>query len=125
MKELNLKAFEHINFLGNLFRKGVNLAFQKTGIRGQATGDGSLSCIHFNSETIKDYRSVIKGNFLAMEFIHLYLLVKGINIPRRGGECSISTPMTEKDIGVFLTAFKKSLVEIKPFIEESTPELIM
>jgi glutamate-1-semialdehyde 2,1-aminomutase len=125
LKELNSKAFEHINFLGNLFRKGVNSAFQKTGIRGQATGAGSLSCIHFNSETIKDYRSVIKGNFLAMEFVHLDLLLKGINIPRRGGECSISTPMTENDIAVFLTAFEKSLVEVKPFIEESTPELIM
>ena len=125
LKELNSKVIEHINSLGTLFRKGVNSAFQKAGIKGQATGVGSLSCIHFNSGTIKDYRSVSIGNFLAMELVHLALLVKGINIPRRGGECSISTPMTETDIGVFLTAFEESLVEIKPFIEDSTPELIM
>jgi hypothetical protein len=32
--------------------------------------------------------------------------------------------MTERDVWVFLTAFEESLVEIKPFVEESTPELI-
>ena len=125
LKELNSKVFEHINSLGTLFRKGVNSAFQKTGIKGQATGEGSLACIHCNSGTVKDYRSVAKGNFQAMELVHLELLLKGINIPRRGGECSISTPMTETDVEVFLTAFEESLIEIKPFIEESTPELIM
>jgi glutamate-1-semialdehyde 2,1-aminomutase len=125
LKALNSKVLEHINSLGRLFRKGVNSAFQKVGIRGQSTGIGSLSCIHFNSETIKDYRSVVKGNFPAMELVHLELLLKGINIPRRGGECSISTPMTETDIVDFLTAFEEALADIKPFIEESTPELIM
>jgi len=86
---------------------------------------GSLAQPHFNAGKVRDYRSAEKGNFEAMYLVHLGLLEKGINVPRRGGECSISTPMTEKEVKAFLTAFEESLAEVKSFIEQTTPDLIL
>lgn len=125
LKELTPEAFEHINSLGDLLRKGINRAFERSEIKGQATGMGSLAQPHFNAGKVRDYRSAEKGNFEAMYLVHLGLLEKGINVPRRGGECSISTPMTEKEVSAFLTAFEESLAEVKPFIEQTTPDLIL
>jgi glutamate-1-semialdehyde aminotransferase len=60
-----------------------------------------------------------------MALVHMALLEKGINVARRGGECSISTPMTENEVRAFVAAFEESLSEVKPFVEQTTPELIM
>jgi hypothetical protein len=43
---------------------------------------------------------------------------------QQAGEISISTPMTEKEVKTYLTAFEESLAEVKPFVEETTPHLI-
>jgi glutamate-1-semialdehyde 2,1-aminomutase len=124
LKELTPEAIEHINSLGDSLRGGVDLAFERNGIKGKGTGLGSLTHIHFNSREIRDYRAAEGGNFEAMALVHMELLERGINVPHRGGECSISTPMTGREVGAFLTAFEESLVEVKPFIEQTTPDPI-
>jgi glutamate-1-semialdehyde aminotransferase len=86
---------------------------------------GSLTHLHVNAETIKDYRSASKGNFQAMLLVHMELLARGFYVAPRGGEVAISTPMTEKEIDGFIAAFEDSLHEVKPFIEETTPELVL
>jgi glutamate-1-semialdehyde 2,1-aminomutase len=122
---LTLEMIEHINSLGDLLRAGIESAFQKSKIMGMASGIGSLAQPHINPDKVIDYRSASKGCFEAMALIHLALLNKGIYIPRRGGEMSITTTMTEAEIKTFLNAFEESLNEIKPFIAEIRPELIM
>ena len=117
LKELTPEVIQRINHLGDILRRGFDIAFERTGIRGMATGIGSLVWIHFDIEKAIDYRSAAKGNFQATALVHLELLTKGINMPPRGGECSISSPMTEKEINSFLTALEESLAEVKPFIE--------
>ena len=62
---------------------------------------------------------------MAMSLLHLELLERGINVPPRGGELAISSPMTEKEINVFTAAVEESLFQIKPFIEETAPELLL
>jgi glutamate-1-semialdehyde 2,1-aminomutase len=124
LKDLTAKVFDRINTLGGLLKNGMNLAFEKSGIKGTATGMGSLSCIHFNSGKVRDYRSAARDNMQAMRLLHYALLEKGVNVAPRGGECSISTPMTEKEVETFLTTFEESLAEVKPFIEQTTPDLI-
>lgn len=125
LKAMTAAAFESINYLGGLLRNGISTAFRRIGIHGCATGMGSLGCIHFNAERIVDYRSVARGNFQAMALMHLRMLEKGINLPRRGGECSISTVMTDHEVRTFLAGFEEALGEIKPFLEENSPELLV
>jgi glutamate-1-semialdehyde 2,1-aminomutase len=124
LRELTPDVYERINFLGELLRGGLALAFERNGVKGSATGMGSLAWPHFNSERIRDYRSASKGNFEAMALVHMALLEKGVNVARRGGECSISTPMSEAEVTTFLTAFEESVAEVRPFIEQTTPDLI-
>lgn len=57
--------------------------------------------------------------------LHLELLERGINMAPRGGEIAISTPMTEKQINNFLSAFEECIIAVKPFIKETTPNLII
>jgi glutamate-1-semialdehyde 2,1-aminomutase len=123
LKNLTQEVFERINSLGELLREGINLAFERTGIKGQATGMGSLAQPHMNSERVMDYRSAAKGNFSAVALVHLGLLERGINMAPRG-ECSISTPMSKNEIKAYLTAFEECLAEVKPFVEEASPDLI-
>ena len=126
LKQLNPLVFERINALGEMLRECITKAFERVGIQGKVTGLGSLSHIHINSEKwIRDYRSAAKGNIQAMSLIHLELLEKGINIPPRGGECCISTPMENSEIYTFAAAFEESLRNIRPFIELTSPELIV
>ena len=122
LEALTPKKMEHINALGDRFRNGIDAAFEKSGIKGRATGMGSLSQPHFNALEIKDYRSAQKGNFHALALVHLALLEKGFNMAPRG-ETTISTPMTEKEINAFLNAFMESMAEVKPFVEQTSPEL--
>ncbi|UCE51556.1 MAG: aspartate aminotransferase family protein [Desulfobacterales bacterium] len=125
LKELTPAAMERINSLGELIRQGINSILEKNGVVGMAIGLGSLAHVHFNKERVRDYRTYAQGNFQAITLLHRELLERGINIAPRGGEIAISTPMTEKEIKMFLTAFEESLIEIKPFIKQTTPELII
>ena len=125
LKALTPEVYQRINSLGDVLRKGIGSAFGNNGMKGSATGMCSLAWPHFNSEKVSDYRSASKGNFQAMAIVHMALLEKGINVARRGGECSISTPMTENDVHAFVTAFEESLSEVRPFVEQTTPDLIV
>jgi glutamate-1-semialdehyde 2,1-aminomutase len=124
LKELTPKEITRINSLGDFLRQGVDSILERNGVEAKTLGYGSLGHIHFNKERINDYRTSAKGNFQAMALIHMELLERGINMAPRGGEISISTPMTEKEVKAFLKAFEESLVVIKPFIEETTPDLV-
>lgn len=125
LTEMTPSVYDHLNKLGDDLRNGLNNSLERAGIKGDVTGYGSLSCIHFNKEEIIDYRSAAKDNLMAMELVHLELLERGINVPARGGECAISSPMTEKEIEAFIVAFEESLLQIRPFIEETAPELLL
>lgn len=123
LEALTPDVFERINSLGDSLIRGVDLAFERSGIKGMSTGLGSLSNPHFSSERIRDYRGAGRGNLEAMHLVHLGLLERGINIAQRG-ETSVSTAVTEKEISSYLTAFEECLAEVKPFIEQTAPELI-
>ena len=125
LKQLTSEVIEHINSLGILLRKGMDLALSRVGIRGMATGVGSLTMTHINKALVRDYRSASQGNFQALLLIHMRLLEKGVYVPPRGGEYSISSAMDEGHINTLLAAFEESLIEVKPFIEQTSPELII
>jgi glutamate-1-semialdehyde 2,1-aminomutase len=124
LQALTAEEIQRINSLGDQLRQGVDSILANNGVKGCALGYGSLGQIHFNKERIRDYRTAAGGNFHAMALIHLALLERGINMAPRGGEIAISTPMSEKEISTFLFAFEESLIEVKPFIKETTPDLI-
>jgi glutamate-1-semialdehyde 2,1-aminomutase len=125
LKHLTIEVIDRINSLGDKLRRGMNVALSRAGIKGMATGQGSLAMTHLNANLVRDYRSAEKGNFQALLILHMKLLEKGIYVPPRGGEYSISSPMNEADVNTLIEAFEESLTEIRPFIEQTTPELLI
>ena len=126
MKELTHDLYEHLETKGNYLREKSNEIFKDLGIKGQVVGIGSCFDIHFRGENIKNYRDVAmaKDNILIPALLNLELLNRGIYLTRKASGY-ISVVNTEEEIDSYLNALYESLQDMRPVIEEETPELIV
>ena len=119
-------AVDQVNALGGKLRNGVNQAFKKAGITGQATGLGSLAQIHWRLGEIANALDSAEGFFLAGDlprFLHLELMNRGFYSANRG-MLAISTAMDETIVDKFLEAFAGALEMLKPYVVEKAPHLL-
>jgi glutamate-1-semialdehyde 2,1-aminomutase len=127
MRETTTETFVRINALGDMMRLEINKVFSESGIRGHASGLGSLITIHYTSQEIRNYRDARVARNEAKDlpdYMHLSLMNRGIFLAARG-QLSLSTPMGEKEINVALQALKEACMELKPFIKENLPHLLL
>jgi len=126
MRAYEAKDVERLNRLGERLRDGFNEAFLQAGIRGQATGCGSLSNIHFTDEPINDSRDALAGMGAAghiPRLLHLSMLRRGIMSASRLMYC-VSTAMTEAEVDTAIGALNESLRELRSCIEAERPALL-
>ncbi|MBW2180534.1 MAG: aspartate aminotransferase family protein [Deltaproteobacteria bacterium] len=126
VEQLEPDVYDRLNTLGDRLRDGLNLVFEKAGIRGQAIGFGSLVNVHFTDKPISNARDSVEGFFGAGAmpmYFHLCMLRRGI-FPASRHMYSISTPMTDNEIDTALGAFAESLYEMKPIVEREYPHLL-
>ena len=101
---------ERLGQLGTRARAGVDAAFRENGVPGQVTGLGSLFRIHVHDRPLSDYRSSLIDDeeraFLTAILAHMR--ANGVFVNERG-VCSLSTPMQEAEIDVFLARFSDAL----------------
>jgi glutamate-1-semialdehyde 2,1-aminomutase len=119
-------AVDQVNALGEKLRNGVNQAFKKADITGQATGLGSLAQIHWRPGEITNALESVEGFFLAGElpkFLHLELMNRGFYCAKRG-MLVISTAMDETIVDKFLEEFAEALDLLKPYVVEKAPHLL-
>ncbi len=115
-----------INLLGTKLRDGFNQVFSQAGIRAQATGDGSLTNIHFTDQKINDARDTVTGLVEAGHIpglLHLCMLRHGIMSASRLMYC-VSTAMGLAEIDQAVTALEASVHELMPYIEQERSNLI-
>ena len=127
LDELTPEVYDRLNKLGDTLRDKFNAAFQETGIKGQATGMGSLVNLHFNDQPMNNARDSVQGFFNAGPLtmhLHLAMIQRGIFPASRQMYC-ISTPMTEKEIDQAAGALIDTLHEFKPIIEEDFRHLLV
>ena len=127
MHQLNPQNIDHVNALGEHFRSGVGQTFADHGIRGQATGLGSLSNIHLTDQPINDARDSIDGIIAAGHLgalLHLKMLQKGIASASRLMYCT-STAMQVSDVDYAISALDEVLGEMKPGMERECPALLL
>lgn len=124
LKELTTSEIARINKLGDQLRENFEEALKEVGIIAQITGMGSLNQLHFTHQEVKDWRGSATERFNIRETIQVMLLDRGICVAPRD-MFSISTPMGEEEIQYATTALKDCLVEIRPYIEQTAPELIL
>ena len=126
MKEFGAEQVARINQLGQRLRKGLNAAFQESGIRIRAVGTGSIIRIHWSDGKIRTARDAVAAQEKALDFpklLHLEMMNRGIfSAPRC--QYAISTPMTEKEIDTAVAVMGQSISVVKSYVEERTPHLI-
>ena len=124
LEQFTAEEIARINRLGEYLAKGIREVFAKLNIKGQVTGRGSLQSLHFSQVPVVDGKTAKKvANQDMLRLLHLALMERGIFTARRG-LFAISTPMTEKEISLVITAIDDALNELRPYIEQIWPELI-
>jgi glutamate-1-semialdehyde 2,1-aminomutase len=126
MQELTHDVYDDLEKKGNRLRDGANEILRGLDIAGQVTGMGSCFQIHFIREPIKGARDLndAKDDILIPSLLNLSLLNRGMYLSRKASGY-LSVVNSEKEIDAFLDALSDSLKEIRPVIEEETPELIL
>lgn len=127
MEQLDPQSLERLAALGERFREGAARAFQNHGIRGQATGLGSLCNLHLTDAPLNDARDSLAGMAAGghvNRLLHLAMLQRGIASAGRLMYC-MSTPMTVADVDMALNALDDALGELRPGIERERPQLLI
>jgi len=110
MRLLTRAEISRLGALGDHARAGVTAAMKEAGMPGQVTGMGSLFRIHVHDRPLSDYRSMLmtqdEKDRLAAIVDHMR--DNGVFVNERG-VCSLSTPMGEAEIDVFLECFKVAI----------------
>ena len=123
LTELTVAEIERINRLGKNLRTGLRTVLDELRITAQVTGAGSLAQIHFTDREVKDLRSAATAKTDLRAIFHLLLLDKGIFAATRTF-FNISTPMGAVEVDKLIDAAQSSLIEMKPYIQKTSPDLI-
>lgn len=124
LKALDEKAVTHVNHLGEKFRTDLDAAAKELGLNILINGVGSLNNIIFSNNKITEYRGLATSHEEFNELLSLGLINRGVFIAPRG-MLAMSTPMRDADIETCVAAIKDCLIQIRPAIEESAPELLL
>ncbi|MEZ5595041.1 MAG: aspartate aminotransferase family protein [Pseudomonadales bacterium] len=126
MTQLDASVIERLNGLGDRLRAGFNTAFARNGIRGQATGLGSLVNLHLTDAPLHDARDVLAGLTRSRhlnQLVHLGMLQRGVASAGRLMYCT-STPMWDTEVDTAIDALDDTLRELRPGIGRELPGLL-
>jgi glutamate-1-semialdehyde 2,1-aminomutase len=126
LRKYDAAAAGRINALGDRLRAGFDRAFQKAGLKGRATGLGSLAQVHFGDHAIRTAYDFAAGMLRAGEaprLFHLEMINRGVFSAGRG-MFVVSTPMTEKEIDQAVEASAAALEMLKIYAVEAAPHLM-
>ena len=105
LRQLDQAAYDHLNGLGDCFRRRVTDAIAATGIPAQVTGMGSLFRIHPHQRPVRDYRTAYPTDSekALLARLHPWLVGQGFLLtPNLSG--ALSTPMTESEVDALAEA---------------------
>ncbi|MEZ5558217.1 MAG: aspartate aminotransferase family protein [Pseudomonadales bacterium] len=126
MAQLNPQNIEQINALGERLRQGCNQVFERNGVRGQATGLGSLSNLHLWDGPLHNARDTLAATMRSGQInrlLHLAMLQRGVASAGRLMYCT-STAMGTADVDTAIDALDDALRALRPGIEREKPELL-
>ncbi len=114
LRLLTAAEIARLNGLGELMRISLQEVFDKSGVPAHVTGAGSLFRIHMTAERFHEYRgwrehvAANKDAKRRQQQLYVDLLARGILLnPSMMG--SISTPMTDRDVLVFVDAVNDAI----------------
>ena len=112
LNQLTPEVLSRLNALGDMLREKLRAVFDELEVPAQVTGVASFFGIHFTSEEITDYRSVLRGNQQMKKALFMGMLNEGILLsPSSGG--AMSTLTTEAEIDTLVDAARRVVQRIR------------
>ena len=101
-------AADDLRDLGNAFRDRLNGIIAERGVRAQATGYGSILCVHFQDGNIRRPEDTARTRIEARNLFHLEMLARGIYLAPRG-YITLSLALGDEHLDRFCAAFEDVL----------------
>lgn len=127
MEHFGRSEVERLNLLGTRLRTGFEAAFVRAGVRGCATGLGSLANLHLAAHpprSARDTVDAIAATGSLGRLLHLGLVRRGVFAASRLMFCC-STPMGDADVDAAAAALEDALRELRPLVAARRPELLV
>ena len=109
MNHLTPEVYDRMNALGGELRAKLRAVFDEFEVPAQVTGIGSLFGIHFTSDEIRDYRSVVNSDQTMRKALFTGLLNEGILL-QTGAAGAMNSLTATDDIDTLVDA-TRSVVE--------------
>lgn len=102
------EAADALSATGEHLKARLNGIGEREGVPVQVTGVGSILCMHFQEEPIRQPDDTLHTPAAARALFHLEMLARGFYVARRGF-IALSLPLTEQDYDAFTAAFEDFL----------------
>ncbi len=112
MNHLTPEVYDRMNTLGGELRAKLRAVFDEFEIPTQVTGIGSLFGIHFTSEEIRDYRSVIRSDQMMRKALFTGLLNEGILL-QTGAAGAMNSLTTTTEIDTLVDATRRVVERVR------------
>ena len=112
MNQLTPEVYERLDGLGDMLREKLRAVFDELEVPAQVTGIASLFGIHFTSDEISDYRSVLRGDQEMKKALFTGLLNEDVLLQ---SQCagSLATLSTEGEIDTLVDAVRRVVQRIR------------
>jgi glutamate-1-semialdehyde 2,1-aminomutase len=100
---------------GERLKARLNAIGENSGVPVRVTGIGSILCMHFQHEPIRQPDDTLHTPAAARALFHLEMLRRGFYVARRGF-IALSLPLTEADYEAFAAAFEDFLSACGPAV---------
>jgi glutamate-1-semialdehyde 2,1-aminomutase len=107
------EAADALTETGEQLKARLNTLGERHGVPVQVTGVGSILCVHFQSEPIRQPQDTEHTPAAARALYHLEMLARGFYTARRGF-IALSLPLTTEDYDAFVDAFEDFLMANGP-----------
>ena len=112
MNHLTPEVYDRMNALGGELRAKLSAVFDEFEVPAQVTGVGSLFGIHFTSEEITDYRTVVRGDQSMRQALFVGLLNEGILL--QGGAAGAMNSLTsEAEIDTLVDSTRQVIQRVR------------
>ena len=112
MNHLTPEVYDRMNALGGELRAKLSSVFDEFEVPTQITGIGSLFGIHFTSEEIRDYRTVVKSDHTMRRALFTGLLNEGILL-QTGAAGAMNSLTTAADIDSLVDATRQVVERVR------------
>ena len=112
MNNLTPEVYQRLDNLGSMLRNKLRAVFDELDVPAQVTGVASFFGIHFTSEEITDYRSVVRADREMNSALHAGMLNEGVLIQSKCAG-SLTTLTTEAEVDILVDTTRQVVQRIR------------